>query len=135
MVGAEEARYCEHKMAEYDSAIALAKKLIDKKGRQINVRRTTLVDGPNPLDPPTQTNTDYPVRAVFLDYEQSLINETLIKVGDQRCLIPAIDVPISISTADLIIDGSSVYSIKNDGILKPGDQVIIYDLQVRGVLQ
>ena len=124
-------------MAEYDSAIALAKRLIAKKGTQVTLRTFAagaLPDANEPWRAGTNTPTNQTVVAVFLDYEQKYVDGTTIRMGDQRVFMPATDTlgaAITPEVDGLVIRGSETWKIVKPKPLNPGDQMVMFELQVR----
>lgn len=124
-------------MAEYDSAIALAKRLIAKKGQQVTLRGFTagaLPDANQPWRAGQNAAVNSTVVAVFLDYEQKYIDGEVIQMGDQQVFMPATDtsdVAVTPELEGLIIRGSETWKIKAIRPLRPGSQLVMYELQVR----
>lgn len=124
-------------MAEYDSAIALAKRLIAKKGTEVTLRTFApgaLPDANEPWRAGTNTPTNQTVKAVFLDYEQKYIDGSTIRMGDQRVFMPAADtseVAIAPEVDSLIIRGSETWKVVKPKPLNPGNQLVMFEIQVR----
>lgn len=120
-------------MGEYDSAIALAARLISKKGRAATIRRlaTTTPDASKPWRVDAAAPTDYPVRAVFLDYEKNEIDGTNVQAGDQKCLVAASGLAIEPAPPDVVVDGAVVWTIVKTKPLRPGDDNVFFDIQLR----
>lgn len=123
-------------MGEYESAVALATRLINRKGASIKLR--TVADGaptsPNkPWEVPSQSRRDFDWHAVFLDYSVKEIDGTTVLQGDQHCFA----VPDNVSDAveptskARIVRGTQVWTIVKVTPLNPGGVVIYYDIQVR----
>ena len=77
-------------MARFDSAIALAKKLIKKNGQAVTLRGFTAGAAPDPAKPwkpGGNVAADQTIEAVFLDYEQRYIDGQTIRMGDQRVFL------------------------------------------------
>jgi len=125
-------------VAQFDNFIDLAKKLINKNGRPINLLQETKTT-PDATKPWRAVNVKSTlplngVKAVFIDYSINEIGGGLIKRGDKKCLIASDDVAIQkadIRNYDLVIDGAEEWVIKNMTVLRPGDQVLMYTLQLR----
>lgn len=126
-------------MGVYDRQIATAQKLIQQKGEQSTLLRVapTAAGGmewrPGAYPPPAEL----PVNAVWLNYnlkESGSMNaaDSLIKVGDKKVLVAAVDVPGGITVADRLrrLDGA-VYNVQNVKLLDPNGEAILYELQVR----
>lgn len=129
-------------MAQYDNAIALAKKLITKYGETFTLGTYTTAATPDPAKPwePGPINrADQTVYGVFLDYMDKYVDGTMIQAGDMMVLMPnnRSDGTALTSTPtpdDLIIRtgfGFQNWSIVNVKPLRPGAQMVMYELQVR----
>lgn len=127
-------------MAEYDSARALARRLIDTKGRDLILRTVadgTLPDSAQPWDPAdTKSTTDTTVRGVVVPASREFQEGSLVRVAEKTAYIAAspsaTGSDISISQKDLIIDGGRAYRIVEFNLLAPGEQDVLYTLQLRG---
>lgn len=121
-------------MGEYDSAVALARRLLKKKGRQVTLRgfnHGAPADPSKPWKPAANTPVDSPVFAVFLDYEQKYIDGTTIRTGDQRVFMSTEGVTLEPQQDGLIVTSNGNWTIVKSSPLAPGEQVILYELQVR----
>lgn len=121
-------------MARFDSAIALAKKLITKNGQAVTLRSFTATAGTDP-DMPWKPGANAPVNqtieAVFLDYEQRYIDGETIRAGDQRVYMPAEGLTTPPEVEGLVLRGSDPWKIISIKPLNPNGQAIMYELQVR----
>lgn len=121
-------------MAEYDSAIAMALRLITKKGQTATLRNFTAVapaDANKPWKPGVSTPVNQTPKMVFLDYEQKFIDGAVIKMGDQRVFIPASGLTAAPTVEGLILRGSEVWKIKAVKPLNPAGDPIMYEVQAR----
>lgn len=124
-------------MGEYDSAVALAQRLIAKKGAAAILRASAKAPPPDPSKPwkpGARSDVDQNIKAVFLDYKQSVIDGSRIKQGDQRVLVASTDDlgnPVAPTTNHRIIRGSEDWQVMDVATTKPGDQVVYFELQVR----
>jgi hypothetical protein len=120
-------------MAQYDKAIALALKLITKYGTSIKVRRITdaVADPTKPWRVTGQTAVDATGVGVFLDYEQKAVDGETILRGDQKVLIAASGLTVAPAPKDRIVRGTEVWDVVSVQPLKPGDQIVMYEVQVR----
>lgn len=120
-------------MARFDSAIALAKRLIKKNGQAVTLRTFAPgeADPAKPWKPGENAPIDQLVDAVFLDYEQKYIDGELIRSGDQRALLPAEGLTSPPTVDGLILRGAEVWKIVTVGPLNPNGQAIMYEAQVR----
>ena len=76
------------------------------------------------------------VKAFFFNYALKEIDGEVIKHGDKKCLIAADDAVVQkadIRHYDLVIDGSEEWVIKNIIPLRPGEQTLVYEMQLRRV--
>lgn len=124
-------------MARFDSAIALAKRLIAKNGQDVTLRSFTTAappDSSKPWKPGGNTPSDATVKAVFLDYEQKYVDETLIKTGDQKVYMPSTDTAgsaIAPEEEGQVLRSSEIWKIVKIKPLNPNGQTIMFELQVR----
>lgn len=121
-------------MARFDSAIALAKRLIKKNGQPVTLRGFTAgtpADPNKPWKPGVNVANDQTIDAVFLDYEQKYVDGTTIRTGDQRVLMPADGLTEPPQTDGLILRGTEVWKIIKNEPLNPNGQTILHDMQVR----
>lgn len=124
-------------MARFDSAIALAKRLIAKNGQDVTLRGFTATAGSDPAKPwkpGTNTPVNQTVKAVFLDYEQKYVDGTVIQMGDQKVYMPSADTSgaaIAPEREGLVIRGSETWKIITIKPLNPNGQAIMFELQVR----
>lgn len=128
-------------MSEYQSAIDLAARLIIKKGREAIFRvprAPVAVDPDRPWDkttPSGSTPDDQTLKMVFLDYEQKEIDGTDIKSGDKQVLMFAKGVRNTPKSGNKIVElpkhGGATWNIVSVEALKPGEDVVMYTLQVR----
>lgn len=129
-------------MAEYDSARALAERLIDKKGRPLTLRKVTdTVDTPDadprPWVPAASqvAEVSLTVRGVVLDAKRTFFDGSLIKIVDKLAYIAVKDTgaaDITINKKDVITDGAREYRIEELELLAPGSQDVLYILGLRG---
>lgn len=121
-------------MARFDSAIALAKKLIKKNGQAVTLRGFTAGAAPDPTKPwkpGGNVAADQTIEAVFLDYEQRYIDGQTIRMGDQRVFMPAEGLTAPPEVEGLVLRGSEVWKVIAVKPLNPNGQAIMYELQVR----
>lgn len=121
-------------MARFDSAIALAKKLIKKNGQAVTLRGFTTNAAPDPAKPwkpGGNVPADQPIEAVFLDYEQRYIDGQTIRMGDQRVFLPAEGLTAPPEVDGQVLRSAEVWKIVAVKPLNPNGQAIMYELQVR----
>lgn len=123
-------------MGEYDTVIATALRLIQKKGRGIIIQREVVLE--TPLDPATPwrvANADpdeYPARACFLHYTTN--RQDTDKVDqDEKMLLAAAGLTITLQKTDRIYDPerARTLAILEPKTIQPGSQIIYYDCRVR----
>lgn len=131
-------------MATYDSAVALARRLIDKKGG-----RTVLIKAGSPVtpdedkpweqessDPATTSKT---IKAVFLDFAslgsapKRFADGTLVQEGDKQVYLSASSLgSIVVGLNDILqrADGSR-WIVKTAKLLDPDGQKILWEVWVK----
>lgn len=101
-------------------------------GKTLTFRRVTKGTGPNPVS----TNTDYSVKAIVAAYENSLIDGTVVKLGDLRVILATTTtagaaLPAPTQTDQVGIDGV----FRSIGVVKPlyaGPTVAVWEIQAKG---
>lgn len=129
-------------MAEYDRLIAAANRLITAKGRPITVFRevTSMPVSTEPWSLVKGHTQSFPIYGVFqdprnseknFDFAMKLLPETDIGRIDWHVYIPAEGVEFEPGPRDTILDGDATYRIVTCSPIKPGQQTIMYILQVQ----
>lgn len=124
-------------MARFDSAIALAKRLIALNGQDVTLRAFASAAAPDvtkPWRPGAVTAADKTVRAVFLDYDQEYVDGEMIRRGDQRALLASTDTSSAAITPSVdghVLRGAEVWRIVQVSPLAPNEQTVMFELQVR----
>lgn len=121
-------------MAQYDSSIALALRLITKFGETATIFRR--VDTPaDPAKPWEQTSaeTSYSAQAVWLEPEIDRPSGSAVPQGDQIVYVAASGLAITPDPAIDQIERASGerWSIVAVRTLSPNGQLIMHELQVR----
>lgn len=125
-------------MGEYDSALNLALRLIQKKGRAVTLRQFS--DAPVPdVNRPWRvgqpTSTDLPGYAVLLDFGsvgERYMPGTEIQVGDKLVLMPAKDLAVTPQLRDVLVFGTEEpWAIVTVQTLEPGGVPVLHSIQVR----
>jgi hypothetical protein len=101
-------------------------------GRDVTLRRT--VPGAyNPADGSTgsPTVTDYASRGLLLEYNDTLINGTLIRTGDRICILRVQGLAIAPLQTDKLLVGADIYDIVSFKTGELGGTAYLYTLQVR----
>lgn len=130
---------------EYDSALALAARLIIKKGR--NVKYQSLTADPSMPDPdrPWDKNPALPstpktikacifgftVNQILPNYSSKMINGTTILQNDKQALLYAKDLGFEPKTGDKIWDSGNWWRVIAVDDLTPGDVTVMYTLLLR----
>jgi len=131
-------------MGEYDSAIALAQRLIEKKGRAVSIRRdvgTTPVDAAKPWLGTQPSTSDTTTFAGFFD---TRITELLARLAPGRDLerttleaegtvafVPASGLAFAIEPEMKLVDGAMVWHITRAEAIRPGADAVLYVLELR----
>jgi hypothetical protein len=121
-------------VAEYDSAIALAKRLIKKKGRAVVLRSytaTAAADAAKPWKPGVNTPSNQNGFGVFLNYEQKFIDGSTILRGDQHVYLSLEGITTAPQVQGTLLRDAEIWKIIAVEPLNPGEQVVFYELQVR----
>lgn len=112
-----------------------------KQGRASEVKITRSTPGsPGGYNPDTgefeggaaPSTVTHTAPGVKIGYEQTDIDGTLIKHGDQRLYVPALGF-VRPTTNEQIKVGSATYTVVNVEVVAPGDTDILYIIQIRGV--
>ena len=121
----------------------LAVRLIKKNGRAVFVRRNAEVpiDVAKPWLGVTASSTDKLTTAVFLDNSSKDLLLMIPGAADQRSIIEAEDffnvfiaaktLSIDILISDQIVDGTTVWEIKNVRLIQPGLTPVVWILKVQ----
>ena len=120
-------------MFDYAKTAATADRLIKRFGTGATLRRT-LNDGAA-YDPATGTVTvptvvDTVCSAVVIDYDQKMIDGTLIRNGDKRVYMSVVGVALPLA-ADLFVWQGVTYSVMAVKPLAPSGVNVFYELQAR----
>lgn len=121
-------------MVDFTGIINTGERLIADVGRDIFIERdigTVDVDSAKPWLGKTSQTERHKVKGAFVNFKESDIDGTLVKMGDQQCLISPKGLCIDITISDRIIDGDLTWTIMDAKSQKPGNTVLIYQLHVR----
>ena len=121
-------------MTEYTSAVALSKRLIEKKGRLVDLvlQRDYAPDPSKPWEidkasPETQT-----VKAVQIDLQSKFIDGSTVVQTDKQFIIAAASTDGSkITTDHLFVDKGYNHRIIRVSPLEPGGECVLFNLIVR----
>lgn len=117
-------------MGFYDNLAATSKKLLTKYGRDVVIAAITQ----GAYDPATSTaaptSTSKTVKGVLFDINAgiTLIQGTLVEVGDKRLLVESSGAP---TIQDKVTVGDAIYRILSVTEINPGGTVVLYDLHLR----
>jgi len=121
-------------MARFTKFVLLAQKLIAKNGRSIVIIFPTTIDRDitKPYLGKIESTTTKTVVGVFLNQRRNdQADPVLVAKGEKHVLIAAGDItPDEMKTATKIQDRNIVWKISNVKIVDPGDDAIMYDVQV-----
>lgn len=125
-------------MGEYDGALALALRLIKKKGRAVALRQFSDAPVPDAIKPwrvGQPTHLDVPGFAVLLDFGsmgERYMSGTEIQVGDKLVLMPASGLGVTPQLRDVLVFGAEdPWAIVTVQTLEPGGVPVLHSLQVR----
>ena len=117
-------------MTFYSDMAATANELLAEFGMGITLTRTT----PGAYNPATggatDTTANHAAIGVKLDYAQSEIDGSLIRVGDQRVYL-APSLVVTPQTGDTLTIGSEVWGVIASRPLSPAGTNVLHDVQVR----
>lgn len=120
-------------MAEYDSAIALAKRLIDKKGRTVTVRKPNVAptDTDKPWDVQENPPLTFDAKAVVVPMESRYVDGSTVLLTDKLMYVAAADATFPITTDCRVADRGYENQIIMVDTLEPGEQAVLYTVAVR----
>lgn len=123
-------------MARFDSAIALASRLIAKNGEEIKIRRREdgdPVDADKPWAPDEPTFDDADATGVFLSETEARQAGFLVKDGEQVVYVPASGLAVEPDpSVDSVVRASGeVWPIVKSEPLRPNGQNVLYVLTVK----
>lgn len=101
-------------------------------GRDITLRKATK----GSYDPATGqlaslTTTDYATRGLLLRYRDAVIDGTIIKQQDRKCVVKVKGLAATPEVEDRVIVGPDTYTVINFKTIELGGTVVLYTLQVR----
>ena len=124
-------------MGRFDSAQALAKRLIDLNGEAVvlTVFTTTTPDPNKPWLPGDSVPQDVPAKAVLLNYKESqmYMEGSDVHRGDKKILIAAVGLEADPNLQGTILraDGTTRLRIVSIKLLDPNGQKILFEVQGR----
>lgn len=125
-------------MGEYDSALAIALRLIKKKGRAVTLRQFSdapVPDANRPWRVGQPTTTELSGYAVLLDFGsvgERYMPGTEVQVGDKLVLMPASGLAATPQLRDVLVFGAEEpWAIVTVQTLEPGGVPVLHSMQVR----
>ncbi len=125
----------------YTNMRAVAKRLIDANGRDIQVTRRsrTPVDPAEPWRASVATTTSLTVKGVILFADLEQVDNVTIERDDKIAFISAeavedFNVTALLEDYDNVVDGTDTFNIINKNVIEPGpvgDSRVLYVLQLR----
>lgn len=117
----------------YAATAATADRLIKRFGTSATLRRT--ISDAAAYDPATGTvaapaAVDTVCSAVVIDYDQKMIDGTLIRAGDKRVYMSVIGVGLPLA-ADLFVWQTVTYTVMTVKPLAPAGVGVLYEIQAR----
>jgi hypothetical protein len=121
-------------MVNYASLATTAQRLINENGRTVTLTKTdrTPADSNKPWRAGGSSDTTVDVVAVLVPYESKDVDGTLVKRGDNRAYVAALDTGAElIEDYDTLVDSSDYWRIQAVEVINPGDTRVLYDIQLR----
>ena len=120
-------------MALADTALALIKKFGEDRLVVLKVPNTAPADPSKPWEvDPNATTTDFPVPAVVVPIDRSLIDGNSVQQGDEMILIAGLSLGTTIpGTESKILDEQQEKLIVAVTRLRPGKTDFLWKIQVR----
>jgi hypothetical protein len=112
----------------YARAEATAKRLITRFGQTVTQH---VISGTGDAWNPSQTETDYSLKAAVMNYQGRDIDGTLIEATDKRVIVSTEGMTVTLDAAHKLTIGGVKHSIVNVRELNPGGTVVYYEAQVR----
>lgn len=129
-------------MAEYDKAVALAKRLIEKKGRGgvslVSSGKGVPSDPERPWRPDSGSAEDavlaQGLRVAFLDAVRARDGTLIVAESTAAAYLAKASLPDGVLPVDgsLLVTGSRRYFVLRVEELAPGDQTVLYILHLKG---
>lgn len=107
-----------------------AQKIIDDIGKDVTLRRVTQGAFNTTTGALSSTTSDETVQALFLNFRNSQVDGSQIKMGDRKIVIAAQNVTKP-ETDDLVISNSKTFRIIQVIEVEENDKNLIYTCQAR----
>lgn len=125
---------------DYAATASEAGTILDEFGMAVTLSRPSTsaatYDVTTGVSTPVSAAT-YAGRGALFDYAQTDMNASMVKEGDQRCLMSVYQTDGSAmpepNTGDLIVAGSTSYRVQRAGKISPAGILVLFDLHLRGV--
>ena len=120
-------------MARFDSALALAQRLIGKNGQPVMLRKPGPMDPSDPSKPwlvSDPTFTEYPFTAVFLNEKEKYTTTDTVRKSTQICYAAALGLAAVPDIDDLIIRDGQPWKVQDAETLNPNGQTVLYKLSL-----
>lgn len=116
----------------YSRFAALAIRQIADKGRGVTyIYKTPGAYAPSTDNVTGSSQATQTVKMLFTDYKKTDIDGTMIKAGDKMALLANDSLTATPKTGDQVTDDDQKFSVIRVEVVKPGDTVILYKLQLR----
>ena len=115
----------------YERMAATTNKILQSKGQEVTIAKQTVGDYSVATSSASVTETTQTGYGVLLDHGDDEIDGTLIKFGDKRLLLTAIDITAP-TLGDKVTVDSIVYTIVPPlKTISPAGTTVLYDLNLR----
>lgn len=121
-------------MVDYVKFRAKAKTKFDENGRLVTFTKSSRVpnDSTKPWDENRTRKETLNTICLFTEYEIKEIDGDKVQVGDQKMFANAIDNgEMVMQDFDTVLDDGIEWRVKSVKPLKPGNLIIMYEIQVR----
>ena len=110
---------------------AAVKRMLKRNGQLGSIRRITSTGGgPSSLTPGTETTTDHACRLVIFPVDQKDVDGELVKSGDWRAIVEAVE-GVEPTTTDRLVCSEGPLVIADAGKFAPAGLTTHYDMIVR----
>lgn len=124
---------------DYAKLSLVAKRLIEKNGRTVTLRKlsSTIADNAAPWRGTTGAAVDCSCKACFFNYDEAEETSDNVTRGSKYAYVAALSavnnslVPYDLREFESVIDGSETWEIKEVKPLTPGDVTILYRLELK----
>lgn len=118
-------------MSIYERGAASVRRALTRNGQAATITRTTATGGgPSSLTGGTRATAEHSCRVALFPIDQRDVDGALVKAGDWRAIVTAID-GFAPTTTDKLICTEGELSIIDPGKFAPAGTVTHYDMLVR----